>query len=118
MRVGSIAAGALALILSASAAAAQQPEMRSREQIQGPRRAMMMTMDSLNRRLDSLVSRMNSSSGNQKITAMAAVINELVAQRKAMQSHMHEMMDRPRRMVPRDSVQRDTTGPRGTGQPH
>jgi hypothetical protein len=64
---------------------------------------MMPAMDSLDRRLDSLVSRMNRASGNQKVTAMAAVINELVAQRKAMHGHMQQMhgqmqqmMDRPR----------------------
>ena len=50
-------------------------------------------MDSLNRRIDSLVDRMNRAGGNQKVAAMAAVINELVAQRKAMHSHMRQMTD-------------------------
>lgn len=54
----------------------------------------MMMMDSLNRRLDSLVDRMNRTSGNQKVQAMAAVINEFVAQRKVMQAHMQQMMER------------------------
>ena len=54
----------------------------------------MMMMDSLNRRLDSLVDRMNRTSGNQKVQSMAAVINELVAQRKVMQERMHQMMER------------------------
>jgi hypothetical protein len=49
-------------------------------------------MDSLNRRLDSLVARMNRVTGAQKVAAMADVINELVAQRKAMQERMHQMM--------------------------
>ena len=52
----------------------------------------MAAMDSLDRRLDSLVDRMNRAGGNQKVAAMAAVINELVAQRKAMRSHMRERM--------------------------
>lgn len=52
----------------------------------------MAAMDSLDRRLDSLVDRMNRAGGDQKVAAMAAVINELVAQRKAMRSHMQEMM--------------------------
>ena len=55
----------------------------------------MQMMDSLNARLDTLVSRMNRSSGNQKVTAMAEVINELVAQRKLMQEHMRQMMQPP-----------------------
>jgi predicted transcriptional regulator len=53
----------------------------------------MMMMDSLNHRLDSLVDRMNRTTGNQKMQAMATVINELVAQRKAMQARMHQMME-------------------------
>ena len=53
----------------------------------------MMRMDSPNHRLDSLVDRMNRTSGNQKTQAMAAVINELVAQRKAMQGRMQQMME-------------------------
>jgi hypothetical protein len=52
----------------------------------------MAAMDSLDRRLDSLVDRMNRAVGNQKVAAMAAVINELVAQRKAMRGRMQEMM--------------------------
>lgn len=55
--------------------------------------AQMQMMDSLNARLDTLVSRMNRATGNSKVTAMAAVINELVAQRKTMQEHMRQMME-------------------------
>ena len=86
------------LMLSASAAAAQDtnPPYRhpGRAETVGRSGPSMMMMDSLNRRLDSLVGRMNRAAGNQKITAMAEVINELVAQRKAMQQHMRGMMDR------------------------
>ncbi len=89
--------GILALVCGAPAVHAQQP------QGQAPRAGMMLAMDSLDLRLDSLVGRMNRATGNQKIAAMAAVINELVAQRKVMHghmqqvhSHMQEMMDRPR----------------------
>jgi hypothetical protein len=52
----------------------------------------MRMMDSANARLDSLVERMNRSSGNAKVAAMAQVINELVAQRRTMQTHMRLMM--------------------------
>jgi hypothetical protein len=52
----------------------------------------MTAMDSMNARLDTLVGRMNRTKGNAKVTAMAHVINELVAQRKAMQEHMRQMM--------------------------
>ena len=52
----------------------------------------MRQMDSLDLRLDSLVERMNRSSGSRKQDAMAAVITELVAQRRAMHAHHREMM--------------------------
>ncbi len=53
----------------------------------------MVMMDSLNRRLDSLVGRMNRAQAGQKVPAMSDVINELVAQRKGMHQHMHMMME-------------------------
>jgi hypothetical protein len=52
----------------------------------------MAAMDSMNARLDALVGRMNRATGNAKVTLMAQVINEMVAQRKAMQAHMRAMM--------------------------
>ena len=52
----------------------------------------MRMMDSLNTRLDTLVGRMNQAMGNNKMAAMAGVINEMVAQRKMMQQHMLQMM--------------------------
>jgi hypothetical protein len=55
--------------------------------------AQLQMMDSLNARLDTLVSRMNRATGNRKVTAMADVINELVAQRKVMHEHMRQMME-------------------------
>lgn len=109
----------VALALSAQISAAQQP---------GPppppaRRpgAMMDTaamaehmrmMDSANARLDTLVKRMNRATGNRKVTAMADVINELVAQRKAMQGHMRQMMEsRPGMMM--DTMRGPGPGQRG-----
>ena len=93
-----LVAGLTALALGASTAVAQQPGApsphRRMEGMQGPDRTSMMAMDSLNHRLDSLVARMNRTSGNEKVQAMAAVINELVSQRKMMQDRMHRMMER------------------------
>lgn len=92
-----VAVGIIALVISGPMARAQQSPAQPREPhptetMKGNNQAMMM-MDSLNRRFDSLVDRMNRTMGNQKVTAMAAVINELVAQRKAMQTRMHQMME-------------------------
>jgi hypothetical protein len=89
--------GLAVLVLSASTAAAQQPGAPTpdrRSGMAGGDQMSTMMMDSLNHRLDSLVNRMNRSSGNQKVQAMAAVVNELVTQRKAMQERMHQMMER------------------------
>jgi hypothetical protein len=88
--------GMVALALSASVLAAQQPQ-RQQPDTHGQMANhdnMQMMMDSLNHRLDSLVGRMNRTTGNQKVQAMAAVINELVSQRKMMQNRMHRMMER------------------------
>ena len=100
MRIAAIAAlAALALTAQVSA---QQP---------GPPGGMtgmpgmaehMRTMDSLNVHLDTLVNRMNRATGNKKVTAMADVINELVAQRRAMQGHMREMMESRQGMMMQD----------------
>jgi len=99
MRIARIAAAAAALALSAQVSAAQQPgPPQPPDRRPGGMTGMsgmaehMRMMDSLNARLDTLVSRMNRATGNRKVTAMADVINELVAQRKAMHEHMREMM--------------------------
>jgi len=51
-----------------------------------------MMSDSATARLDRLVQAMNQATGSKKTEAMAAVINELVAQRRAMHQHMQQMM--------------------------
>jgi hypothetical protein len=52
---------------------------------------MKAEMGSMDAKLDSLLATMNSASGNKKVDAAAAVINEMVAQRKAMRGHMMAM---------------------------
>ena len=97
IRQRAVTIGILAVVCGAPVAQAQHPSGRQ------PGGGMMVpAMDSLDHRLDSLVGRMNRATGNQKVAAMAAVINELVAQRKLMhghmqqvQGHMQQMMDRP-----------------------
>jgi len=86
------------LVLGAQLLQAQQPDSNASKE-RGARSMMMnqgmrqmAAMDSMNARLDTLVGRMNRTKGNAKVTAMAHVVNELVAQRKAMQEHMRQMM--------------------------
>ena len=100
MRIIRLGAGLAALVLSAHLLAAQQPEPAHKpDTLAGGMAGMsgmaaqMQMMDSLNARLDTLVGRMNRATGNRKVTAMADVINELVAQRKMMQERMHQMME-------------------------
>jgi hypothetical protein len=86
-------AGVAGLLMSAQILAAQQPGPPPHGgMMRGPGMAQQMRMmDSLNARLDTLVSRMNRATGNKKVAAMAEVINELVAQRKAMHQQMRQM---------------------------
>jgi uncharacterized coiled-coil protein SlyX len=96
MMIIRIAAGVSAVALTAQVLFAQQPgPPQPPDQRPGMSRMAEHTrmMDSLNARLDTLVNRMNRASGNRKVTAMADVLNELVAQRKTMQEHMRQMME-------------------------
>jgi hypothetical protein len=52
---------------------------------------MMAEMKAAEARLDTLVKTMNAASGDAKTNAIAAVVNELVAQRRQMHAHMSEM---------------------------
>lgn len=53
----------------------------------------MQRVQAADARLDRLVSEMNRATGARQIQAMAAVINEMVAQRKQMRAHMMHMME-------------------------
>jgi hypothetical protein len=52
---------------------------------------MMADMKAGDARLDALVKSMNAAAGDAKTNAIAAVVNELVQQHKAMHAHMGEM---------------------------
>ena len=54
--------------------------------------AMMARHDSLDQALSAKLDLMHAARGTARVDAMAAVIDELVAQRKAMRGMMHEMM--------------------------
>jgi hypothetical protein len=56
---------------------------------------MMAEMKAADTKLDALAAKMNAAKGNAKVEAMAAVINEMVSQRKMMRGQMqmmHEQM--------------------------
>lgn len=62
------------------------PEMMARHQ------AMMAEHEQTMARMDSLTATMNETTGDARVEAMAALLNELVAQHRAMHEHMREMM--------------------------
>jgi hypothetical protein len=99
MKTLAIAAGVLALAMGTHELAAQQPGGGPPYMSQMAQQHMR-TMDSMNVRLDTLVARMNRTTGNKKIAAMADVINELVAQRHVMREQMRGMMESRRNMMP------------------
>ena len=53
----------------------------------------MSRMKEMDARLDAKVAAMDAAKGDQKVEAMAAVIKEMVSQRKEMQEHMMKMHD-------------------------
>lgn len=59
--------------------------------VMADRQKMMEEAKAADARLDELVSKMNAASGQEKADATAAVVSEMVAQRKAMRSRMMGM---------------------------
>ncbi len=55
---------------------------------------MMADMKAADAKLDALVAKMNAAKGNTKVEAMAAVLNEMVAQRKMMRGQMQAMHEK------------------------
>jgi hypothetical protein len=61
------------------------------ESMMAHHKEMMAKMDAMDARLDGLVKKMDAAKGSKKADAVAAVVNELVAQRKQMREHMMTM---------------------------
>ena len=61
------------------------------ESMMAHHKEMMAKMEAMDSRLDDLVTKMNAAKGSRKADAVAAVVNELVAQRKQMREHMMAM---------------------------
>ncbi|HSU30834.1 MAG TPA: hypothetical protein VLJ11_06335 [Bryobacteraceae bacterium] len=67
---------------------------RHSDQMTAMHNQMMADMKVMDAKLDQKVAAMNAAQGNAKIEAMAAVINEMVTQRKEMMTRMSGMHDR------------------------
>jgi len=69
----------------------QAPMGRGQMGMMAERQKMMAEMNAGQKKLDDLVARMNAATGQAKVDQMAAVISELVAQRRTMQGQMMSM---------------------------
>ncbi len=77
---------------SAAAKAKPQPGMAAKCQaMMADQEKMMTEMTGADQRLDDLVGKMNAASGTEKADATAAVVNELVTQRRTMRDGMMKM---------------------------
>ena len=63
----------------------------SEESMMAHHKEMMAKMEAMDSRLDDLVKKMNAAKGSKKADSVAAVVNELVAQRKQMREQMMAM---------------------------
>lgn len=102
MRISGLGVALVATLAYTAPLAAQQPAPAPAKpgaaapaKAGAPAPGMMMThmrqMDSLQVRLDSAAARMNRSTGEARVAAMADVLNALVAEHKMMHAHMQEM---------------------------
>ena len=80
-RIWAVIAAALT-VLSATAVLAQSMPAGQQDM------AMMRKMAAADQKLEQLLATMNSAKGEEKVTAIAAVVTELTAQRAQMQEHM------------------------------
>ena len=79
---------------AAMAKAKPQPGMAAKCQaMMADREKMMADMKAADQRLDDLVSKMNAASGMAEADATAAVVNEMVTQRRTMLDGMMKMQD-------------------------
>lgn len=91
-----LVAGWAVLVLSAvSGLAAQTPSGREApcQAMMAEKAKMMADMKVADQRLDDLVSAMNAASDTDKIAATAAVVSEMVTQRRAMHDSMVKMQE-------------------------
>lgn len=73
--------------------AQERPGMAERRQeMMEQHQEMMAQHEQMMARMESLAAAMNESTGEDKVDAMAALLNELVAQHRTMHEHMREAM--------------------------
>lgn len=83
-----LALGATQLGLSAQPAQPQQPDMQDMMKMH---EQMMAEMKAGDAKLDALLKEMSAATGDAKVNAVAAVVNELVRQHRGMHGRMGQM---------------------------
>jgi hypothetical protein len=71
--------------------ATAQPQPPGMQDMMKMHEQMMAAMKAGDAKLDALVKDMNAATGEAKVTAVAAVVNELVHQHKSMHGHIGQM---------------------------
>jgi hypothetical protein len=82
-------------VVLAQSPTAGQNEMAAHKQMMAEQKGMMAEMTAADQKIADLVAKMNAAKGEERIAAMAAVVNELVAQRKQMRESCGMMMKAP-----------------------
>jgi len=91
--LGAVALLLVLLLVPASLRAQERPAMGEHDPAMIARhQAMMAEQEQTMARMDSLATAMNESTGDARVEAMAALLNEIVDQHRAMHEHMREMM--------------------------
>ena len=83
--------GAEATPQTPPAQGATQPQPPGMQDMMKMHEQMMAEMQAGDAKLDALAKEMNDAKGDAKVNAVAAVVNELVRQHKAMHGHMGQM---------------------------
>jgi len=87
-----ILTGIALVALTAGIARSQEPKKPDMHAMMAQQDKTMMSMEAADKRLDDLVSQLNAAKGNDRIDKLAAVVNELVTERKQMRAMMGGMM--------------------------
>jgi uncharacterized coiled-coil protein SlyX len=87
-----ILTGIALVALAAGIARSQEPKKLDMHAMMAQHDKTMMSMEAADKRLDDLVSQLNAAKGNDRIDKLAAVVNELVTERKQMRAMMEGMM--------------------------
>ena len=91
--LGAVALSLTLLLVPIGVRAQERPAMGEHDsEMMAQHQQMMARHEQMMARMDSLAAAMNESTGGDKVDAMAALLNEMVAQHRAMHEHMREMM--------------------------